>query len=628
MSQRWWGYRWVMLWATLPVPLLGCSSEGVVPGPPEPPGPEPTGCAPAGPSSFPGTLTGIDSELTIAARRPPPLGGGGLLVTQDDTRAIVSDPDRDRIYVVALGSRPPLELQAEVVLDAGSEPGRLVEDGAGRVHVVLRGSGELLSLDVGTSAEVARRAVCDEPRGLAYDPGTDVVHVACAEGRLVTLPAAGGEATRVVRLDDDLRDVVLAGDGLLVSRFRSAELLWLDASGAVVRRQAPPPIYEPTVRKCTLATRGFEPSVAYKLVPASDGTALVLHQRSETTPIDLSEPGPYSGGGSCLGIVHAVVSKASPDQDLSSAPALGQASLATDLALSPDGKFMAVTSSSTASGQRGVVLLDNDHVAATPAESCADGAALFVGNEATHVAFTQDNRLVVFSRQPAALFMYATINDVPLVGELPLSTISVHDTGHGLFNMNTGQGLACASCHPEAGDDGQVWTFDGFGPRRSQHLRGGILGTEPFHWEGDLPTFSHLINEVMVRRMGGPALTEEYRNALGSWIDAQPALTRTDFDVAARDRGQALFESAELRCAACHHGERLTNNERADVGTGLTLQVPTLVGVSFRAPFLHDGCAPTLLDRFGPCGGGDAHGQTSQLSPSELSDLVEYLKSL
>jgi hypothetical protein len=50
--------------------------------------------------------------------------------------------------------------------------------------------------------------------------------------------------------------------------------------------------------------------------------------------------------------------------------------------------------------------------------------------------------------------------------------------------------------------------------------------------------------------------------------------------------------------------------------------------VGARAPFLHDGCAPTLLDRFGTCGGGDLHGRTSQLTAAELADMAAYLESI
>ena len=73
--------------------------------------------------------------------------------------------------------------------------------------------------------------------------------------------------------------------------------------------------------------------------------------------------------------------------------------------------------------------------------------------------------------------------------------------------------------------------------------------------------------------------------------------------------------------------ELFTNNRREAVGPSL-FKVPSLVGVGGRAPYMHDGCAATLRDRFGACGGGDKHGHTSQLSETELGDLIAYLESL
>jgi hypothetical protein len=71
-----------------------------------------------------------------------------------------------------------------------------------------------------------------------------------------------------------------------------------------------------------------------------------------------------------------------------------------------------------------------------------------------------------------------------------------------------------------------------------------------------------------------------------------------------------------------------TNNALVFVGTGGMFKVPSLVGVAARAPYMHDGCAATLRDRFGTCGGGDAHGRTSGLTEAQLADLAAFLESL
>jgi hypothetical protein len=57
--------------------------------------------------------------------------------------------------------------------------------------------------------------------------------------------------------------------------------------------------------------------------------------------------------------------------------------------------------------------------------------------------------------------------------------------------------------------------------------------------------------------------------------------------------------------------------------------VPSLVGVGSRGPFMHDGCAKTLADRFDPaCGGDDRHGNTAGLSAGEIADLIAYMEAI
>ena len=108
-------------------------------------------------------------------------------------------------------------------------------------------------------------------------------------------------------------------------------------------------------------------------------------------------------------------------------------------------------------------------------------------------------------------------------------------------------------------------------------------------------------------------------------------------------RGEALYVQ---NCAACHSGAEFSDSVDStnsfvlhDVGTikpssgkrlGQLLtgfDTPTLKGLWNTGPYLHDGCAQTLEDRFGPCG-GDKHGNTAILSPSEVTDLIAYLRTL
>ncbi|AKU94330.1 surface antigen protein [Labilithrix luteola] len=129
--------------------------------------------------------------------------------------------------------------------------------------------------------------------------------------------------------------------------------------------------------------------------------------------------------------------------------------------------------------------------------------------------------------------------------------------------------------------------------------------------------------------MSGPQLQLDQKNALQTWLFALPAPAKSGvLDDAAVARGKTVFEDTKVGCATCHSGAHFTNSATVDVGTGGAFQVPSLIGVGARAPFLHDGSAMTLRDRFASQGGGDRHGHTSSLSGAQISDLIAYLESL
>ncbi len=603
--------------------------------------------------------------MPTLATPPPAVSGGTLRVLSDGLTAVAADPDRDLIYVVDLSARA---VTGTVTLDPGDEPGRVIEDAAGRVHVALRHGGTqggaIVSFDPRQlSAPAARRQVCASPRGLAYDAGSDLVHVACADGELVSLPAGGGLAVRTLHLDRDLRDVVVAGSRLRVSRFRSAELLTIEADGTVSKRTTLPEFTAPTARSGQRFTAG----TAWQMVAMADGGVAVLHQRGVVDAINIVSGG-YGGFNPCNAIVHPAVTAVAADGTVKTGPALAGLVLAVDMAISPDGKRAAFVSPSNASNQasagtngpqlRRVFVTDlataiDETIGCKPdgthGPCLANGTTLIDTSSGTSVtttgcppdsqtvgqpiavAFAGDGGVVVQSREPAML----ALADGTLIG---LSSQSRADTGHFFFHANAGGFVACASCHIEGDDDGRVWNFGcgadttvaPTGPRRTQSLQTGLRGTEPFHWNGDEIDFTQLMKDVFVTRMSGPMLGTPTMDALVSWIDAQPRPRRPPAaNPTAVQRGAALFNDTQnVGCVTCHSGARFSNNQTVDVGTGRAFQVPSLLGIGTRGPFMHDGCAATLRDRFNPACGGARHGVTSNLSPAQLDDLVAYLQSL
>jgi len=638
----------------------------------------------------------VDTRAAIIAETPPPSISGGTLLVVDGYTAVVADPDRDRISLVDLATPAVI---AHIALNAGDEPGRLAEGADGRVHVVLRGSGEVATVDLDSASVIDRTRVCGSPRGVAYESPTSQLHVACQGGELVTLNVEADTETRALRsvvidrtvhVASDLRDVILRGDQLLVTRFKSAELLEINRADGVLEAsrglRSTTQVRErfDEFNNFTREVRDFDANVAWRALPVGQGKVAVVHQRAMTSEVNIGEPdngstenelplppmddNPYGSsgggfGGTCDSIVQSAVSVVDEAGAVVQTPSLSNSILPVDAAfdslnnslivvnaglhdpsaptrnsgvLTPGGfgpefgmplsDFGFGGSVSTGGSISRVSLTSTGEV-----DSFSEGNCVFdsipLEGQPVAVALTGDSGIVVQSREPAMLVFVSSSGQQTL----SLGGDSVFDTGHEIFHRDAGGGIACASCHAEGAEDGHVWRFSGLGERRTQALNIGIEGTEPFHWSGDMDRMSTIMTEVFVHRMGGAQQTEDRLAALTGWMFAQqPSAPLRAANDPAVTRGHDLFNSDEVGCNSCHAGAKLTDNQTVDVGTGEPFQTPSLVGIAHRAPFMHTGCAETLRDRFTDtdCGGGDRHGQTSQLEPAQIDDLVAYLESL
>ncbi len=621
----------------------------------------------------------------------PSISGGTLAVRGN--LAVVADSDRDVVSVVNLQTGA---VTGRIELNAGDEPGRVTFDGNGIAHVALRRAGELVAIDPAAASMVRRTPVCGAPRGVAYDASTDRLHVACAGGELVALAARTGAETWRTQLEVDLRDVVVRGDHLVVSRFKSAEQLHVTKEGSVTSKLQLAPVSQQQGEK----PRVFDPAIAWRTVGDSNGEIVTLHQRAQRDEVVIDrEPDPVSGGSSygggdtsfnfgpqCDGIVHSAVSITdSTGRVRTSAPIPGVV-LAVDAAVSAQWVALAVAGPADAdaprpfivrdddsseleggasvggfgAGESGVVLVSRSALSVSDSsgepsvfgcESTTNvsriddnGNAVMIPEQVTAVAFTASGDLVYQTREPSTLNVVDSAN---LTGSgifggsggaatrrIALGGESIADTGHDIFHRDSGGGIACASCHAEGGDDGHVWEFNTIGRRRTQAVNVGLEGTAPFHWDGDMSGLHEIMDTVFVNRMGGVRQSEERLSAMSGWVFEQtpPAAIRLPSDPAAV-RGHELFMAPDVGCASCHSGTKLTNNTSVDVGTaevGQRFQVPSLVGIGYRAPFMHTGCAGTLRERFTntACAGGDQHGVTSQLNDGQIDDLVAYLETL
>jgi hypothetical protein len=306
--------------------------------------------------TFAGRIVPTDARPVRYALHPAlPISGGTLLVTHDNAFAVAADPERDRVSIVELAGQ---RLRDSVPLTAGDEPGRLVEDDMGRVHVALRRAGAVASIDLEHGTLLDRRDVCSAPRGIAFDPSTRSLRVACAGGDLVTLPADSGAVTAREQLASDLRDVIVRPDGdVFVSRFKRAELLRLPGGSAPEMtatrpRSQPAQFPEPTG---AIIVDALESEVAWRIVERGYGGMLMLHQGARTTELAISNAhddpdtgagsevdvsiaasSPYGGGAPCSSVVQSELTLLSEQGEPTLSVRFG-AVLAVDVAEIPGG---------------------------------------------------------------------------------------------------------------------------------------------------------------------------------------------------------------------------------------------------------------------------------------------------
>src|SRR6188768_4144436 len=246
-----------------------------------------------------------ERPASTAPVTPPAISGGTLSVLSDSSRAIVADPERDRVSIVDLNT---LLLAHTVDLQPGDEPGRSVEDGQKHIHVALRRGGAVVTIDPVSGAVLDRRAVCKSPRGIAFEAATGLLHVACAEGKLVSLPAQGGAAVRTLTLDADLRDVLVRGSELWLTRFKSAEVLRINSAGSLDKRvripQGQGQLSQPADENFNSTKEPkavtLEPGTAWRAVSNTAGGAVIVQQDAVADEIEVTKPsvsGSAYGGG-------------------------------------------------------------------------------------------------------------------------------------------------------------------------------------------------------------------------------------------------------------------------------------------------------------------------------------------
>jgi cytochrome c peroxidase len=163
--------------------------------------------------------------------------------------------------------------------------------------------------------------------------------------------------------------------------------------------------------------------------------------------------------------------------------------------------------------------------------------------------------------------------------------------------------------------------------------------TGPWTWHGWQTELSHSVRKSLVDSMLGPKPVEADVEALVAFLgtlQAPPNSLRSanrGLSDAAR-RGEVVFNGRQAGCARCHPAPDYTDGKVHDVGTGESGDVykgynpPSLIGLSDRPAFLHDGRAKSLEQLLTGPHSPDALNGRGPLTKEDLADLIAYLKSL
>lgn len=338
-------------------------------------------------------------------------------------------------------------------------------------------------------------------------------------------------------------------------------------------------------------------------------------------------------------------------------------------AFTPDGRWALVT----AAGANRVSVLDTARLAVSlrrrPAAELAnrlDAAREFVvrrlptQDDPRAIAVAPDGRSAYVANRLADSLSVIDLAQLKVTRTIDLGgpkEISLRRRGQQLFHNASyclQSQFSCASCHPEEHLDGLAWNLEtpqlGRDRVANRTLR-GIAETAPYKWNGrnpDLITQCGPRTAKFLFRSEGfnteellplvtflrsiPLPPNRHRSPKGELTEAQ-------------DRGRAIYyrthtnEGKEIpvenRCETCHPADsHYTNKITTNVGSAnkydtiTHFDTPQLDNVADLAPYLHNGMALTLEEIWTVYNDHDTHGVTSDMRKEQLTDLIEFLKTL
>lgn len=567
-----------------------------------------------------------------------------LDISADGRRLACSNRDSGTVSIVDLESH---QLLHEIAV--GDKPEGVTFVGQTyNVAVAVYGNDEVVFLDAETGEVTARVEVFDEPYGIVSHPdGTRLYATLDYPGRVVEIDPNEPRVVGEMQVGNFVRGIALdtERDLLLVTEFYTAKVIAIDLDAKQVVDEWKGASTDNLLRQITL-----HPSRAKAYVP---------HIRSRVTAVH--------GDGSVFPYVGVVDTEQGEGRRRKRIPMDAfQANRVTanpwEVSVSPDSSTLFVVFSGT-DDMFVCDLIDDDY------RELGYRRYVSLGSNPRAVKVAPDSRIVYVYQALDFNIVALDAESLDRVANIPVTENPLDENvlaGKKLFYsalqpMVGRRWISCSSCHPDGEPDGRTW-HNPEGLRNTQSL-GGMAWTHPIHWSADrdeVQDFEHTIRGPLMQGRGlirGRVFESldkpnggisESLDALAAYANSHKIALSPHAKGGLSDsakRGQELFFSETTKCAECHSGPFYSDSHslpterilRHDVGTGELddselmgpqYDTPTLLGVYRTAPYLHHGAAETLMELFTEHNSEDRHGVTSQLSPDDIRDLVEFLKAL
>jgi YVTN family beta-propeller protein len=595
--------------------------------------------------------------LAVALLVAPPAAIAGpsnslMDVSPDGTRLIVANPDNGTITVLDVAARKKLH-----EIKVGDKPEGAAFLGNGPLAAVAVYHENLVALvDTATGGLVKKLPVAHEPYGIvATRDGSRAYVTHEYPGTVSEIDLKERKVVREMKVGSMVRGLALSADEkrLYVTEFYTAVLHAVDlATGKVVdswRGQSTDNLSRNVVLN-PRRPKAYLPHIRSKITVV-DGSGSIFPQ---LTVYDTVSPNDTKRRVSiAMDTFNGVYVVTNP----------------WEAALSPDGKRLYVIYAGT-NDMNVCDVVDDDYK-----EIERISLPVRVGQNPRAVHVSPDGKTVfVYNAMDFAVGFHdanGRLQATVKTCEPPKTPEWVR--GKTLFNtalppLTSRRWIACVSCHPDGHSDGRVWQ-NPEGLRKTPAMM-GLAHTHPLHWSADRDEVQDFEYTIRGRLMQGRGLLRESIKPKDGFkpteLDEHLAGRSPDLDAMAvycnsfdftlsphipapgklspsAERGKALFFSDKVGCAKCHSGPYYTDSSLKkpfnlhDVGTGgddptekigPKYDTPTLLGVYRTAPYLHHGKAQTLRDVLTTCNKEDKHGTTSHLKPTEIDDLVDFLKSL